>query len=104
LSDGLRQSIRLSALAVNKADDAGDRARWQMLRDKHVQAIEETGDYNVFSAERFDVGNLSGFLGRHTGALPSLPNARALSKFGLCNSGAIYGNSHSRSLKFVLQR
>src|SRR5689334_16152555 len=96
--------MRLTALAIDKSNNAGDRARRQVLREKDVQPVEKAGNHDVFSTQCFDVGNLSGLFRSHAGTLPSLTNARALSKFGLRNSGTIHGDGNSRSLKLIFQR
>src|SRR5690242_15730027 len=98
-----RLRMRLAALAINEANDAGNGARRQVLGDKDVQTVEKARDHDVFSAQRFDIGDLSRLFRGHAGALPSLANAGAFSKLRLRHSRTIDGDSHSRSLKLILQ-
>ena len=96
--------MALAALAIDEANNAGDRALRQVLREKHIQAIEEARHHDVFSAERFDVGNLSGLFRRHTGTLPSLTDTGALSELRLRDSGAIHRDGYAGSVKLIFQR
>ena len=93
--------MALAALPINEPNDAGDRAGRQVLGGKYIQTVEEAGHHDVFSPERFNIGNLSGLFRGHAGPLPSLTDAGALSKLRLRYAGAICRHSYAGALKLV---
>src|SRR5437762_2542514 len=78
----------LAALAIDESDDARDSSGGQQVSDKYIEAIQEARNHNVRAAKCFDISDVRGIFGGHTGVFALLANGGAGAEFSLSDAGA----------------
>src|SRR5262245_58448592 len=86
-SEGITTSgMRLTPLAIDEADNAGNSPVREKLGAKDVETVDETRHDNVFAAKGFFVCDVCGGLRRHARGLALLSDAGAGAEFGLSDA------------------
>ena len=78
----------LTSPPINESDQSRDPGRGEQSDDENENAVEESRNDDVRSAESLDVGHAASGLGRHARAAVCFRNTCAGTKLGLCDTGA----------------
>ena len=92
----------LAALAIDEADDGGDHRNWQKVSHENIQSVNKAGNNNVFTSQRFNVGNTRGCFGAHAG-VALFSDTGTGSKFSLGDAGTKYRDRYACAFDFVLK-